>query len=72
MSEPTEIADDIIKQIQARMEEKGMNKAALAASLGVTPGYVSHLFKGRKQNMTLATLDKLARAVDLEVEVNIT
>lgn len=66
---PADIADEIISQIEQRMESTGMTKAQLAHIMGVTPGYVSHLFKGRKRNLTLKTLTLLGDAVGMEVEV---
>lgn len=63
------LADDLIKQVQTRMIEIKMSKRALADAMDVTPGYISHLFLGRKRNMTLETMVKLARAVGLGIEV---
>lgn len=67
----SKLADDLFEQIQSRMKSQGMTRAALAERMDVTPGYVSHLFKGRKRNLTLESLVKLANALGMEVEVTL-
>ena len=65
-----EITDDVIKQINEALDAGRMTKGELAERMGVTPGYVSHLLVGRKRNLTVETLVKLANALDLSLEIN--
>ncbi|HEY4590468.1 MAG TPA: helix-turn-helix transcriptional regulator [Thermoanaerobaculia bacterium] len=50
------------------MEEREISQAELAATLGVSPPYISKVMKGNV-NFTLATMTKLARALGAEVHV---
>ena len=61
---------DLTEQISARMKEKGMTRAKLAAVLGVTPAAVTKLLNGNP-NFTLKTLLKVADALGLEFTVSL-
>lgn len=53
------------------MERQGITRSELARRLGSTPAYVTKLLRG-KVNFTLATIVRLARALDAEVRVQLT
>jgi len=50
-----------------RMNERCMSKADLARQLGVSAAYIHAVFSG--QNFSLKTMVKLAKAVDLKVNI---
>ena len=52
------------------MEAKGISQAELAASIGVSPPYISKVLKGNA-NLTLATMTKLATALGAVVRVHL-
>lgn len=66
------LIEDVIVQMQAHMEAKGITGKELADRMGVTPGYISHLFRGRKRNLTLTSLAKLAEALGMSVDIFLT
>ncbi len=65
------LSEGVMKQIEGEMDKRGLTRKWLADEMGVTPGYVSHLFVGRKRNMTLDTLVKMADALGMSVDINI-
>jgi len=55
--------------VKAIRESLGMSASALARKLGVTPGSISKLEKAEaEEKITLATLRKLASALDCELQ----
>ena len=56
---------EFTNEVIARMKELGISKSELAGSLDVRPGFVTRLLSG-KNNFELATMVKLARALDCE------
>jgi transcriptional regulator with XRE-family HTH domain len=53
------------------MERQGMTRTELAQRLGATPAYVTKILRG-KVNFTLATMVRLARALDADLHVQLT
>ena len=62
-----EFTEDVVRE----MERQGMTRTALAQRLGATPAYVTKLLRG-KVNFTLATMVRLARALNAEIHVQLT
>jgi len=62
---------DLIEELSVRMQEKKMSRADLARAMGTSRSWVTQLFKGRYENMTVRTLYKLATALDHKVKVTI-
>ena len=52
------------------MERQGISRTELAKRLGATPAYVTKILRG-KVNFTLATMVRLARALDAELLVQL-
>lgn len=52
------------------MERQGITRTELAQRLGATPAYVTKILRG-KVNFTLATMVRLARALDAELLVQL-
>lgn len=53
-----------LKQIRLR---KGMSQGDVASKIGADPAYISGIENGRR-NVTLATIDKLANALEVDVD----
>lgn len=62
---------EFTESVVREMERQGITRTALARKLGVTPAYVTKLLRG-KENLTLATMVRLARALNAEVHVQLT
>lgn len=62
-----EFTEDVVRE----MERQGITRMALAQTLDVTPAYVTKLLRG-KVNFTLATMVRLARALNAEIHVYLT
>jgi transcriptional regulator with XRE-family HTH domain len=62
-----EFTEDLVRE----MERQGVTRTELARRLGATPAYVTKILRG-KVNFTLATMVRLARALDGEVHVQLT
>jgi ribosome-binding protein aMBF1 (putative translation factor) len=56
---------EITEAVTCRLEQLGMSRAELARRLGSSPAYVTKILRG-EANFTLATIAKLARALDSE------
>lgn len=56
---------EFTEKVLERMKELGLNRCGLAAKLGVQPGLVTRLLGGQN-NFELATMTKIARALDCE------
>lgn len=57
---------EVTEEVARRMEELGVSRAELARRLGTSPAYVTKMLRGNA-NFTLATIAKLARALESEV-----
>jgi transcriptional regulator with XRE-family HTH domain len=55
-------------RIAAVMKRDGISKHQLAEKMGCSPPYITKIFRGNP-NLTLASMVKMAAAVDCEVEV---
>ena len=53
--------------IHDRRLEKGMTQEALCKKIGVDRSYISNMEQGKK-NPTLATIERIAKALNLSVE----
>lgn len=54
---------DFTEELNRRMEELGLSRAALAAKIGASPPYITKVLRG-DANFTIRSLTKLARAVE--------
>jgi len=61
---------EFTEAVVREMERQGMSRTELAQRLGATPAYVTKILRG-KVNFTLATMVKMARALDSEVHVQL-
>lgn len=61
---------DVAEAIHLKMEERNINKSALAKLLDKTSSYVTQVLTGSR-NMTLTTLSDLAFALDARVKVSV-
>jgi transcriptional regulator with XRE-family HTH domain len=52
------------------MEEKGVSRAELARRIGSSQAYITKVLRGNV-NFTMATMVKLARALDMELKLNL-
>lgn len=66
----TSIARKLTAQIRKYVEEQGLSQAELAEQLNCSRSYVNKLLKG-EENLTSATMEKLAEALGLELSVNV-
>jgi transcriptional regulator with XRE-family HTH domain len=62
-----EVTEDVVRE----MERQGVSRTELAQRLGASPAYVTKILRG-KVNFTLATMMRLARALDSELRVQLT
>ncbi|QKJ28298.1 HigA family addiction module antidote protein [Mucilaginibacter mali] len=53
--------------LQEEVEERGLKKSELAFKLGILPGHLSELFKG-KRNITARIAVRLEKALDISAE----
>jgi len=56
----------IAVHILSALDEKGMQQKQLAEAMGVSPQQVSKIVNG-KQNLTLETISKLERVLDIQL-----
>lgn len=61
--------DRIVRRLDAARLELGMSKAELARRISAKPEIVRRLFTDEGANPTMATVVKLAAALDLKVEL---
>jgi ribosome-binding protein aMBF1 (putative translation factor) len=59
----------ILQQIDAERERRGMTKADLAQRIGTTPSVVRRLFSSDSSNPTLSTVLAMLDALDLGMQV---
>jgi transcriptional regulator with XRE-family HTH domain len=62
------IASDFVEQLRTKMKRLGMSQSKLAKAAKVSKGYVSQVFND-PGNLTLITIVKFAKAVDMKVSV---
>lgn len=63
-------AHELIREIEARMDRQGVSRAELARRLGSSKAYVTKVLGGNV-NFTLATMARLAAALDAELRVGL-
>jgi transcriptional regulator with XRE-family HTH domain len=61
---------EFTESLVREMERQGITRVELARRLGATPAYVTKILRG-KVNFTLATMVRLARALDNELHVQL-
>jgi plasmid maintenance system antidote protein VapI len=66
-----DLITDVIGQIEAIMEARGVPRSELAQMMGVTPGYISHLFVHKDRNLTIRSIVKIAEALGCTVTIGI-
>ena len=57
-------------QLHEQMQKQGISKTELANRIGASQPYITRILKGR-DNLTIATMVKLARAVGVKVQVSL-
>lgn len=57
-------------RLHEEMQKQGISKTELAGRIGASQPYVTRILKGR-DNLTIATMVKLARAVGLKVQISL-
>tara|TARA_R110000744_G_scaffold36034_6_gene83271 strand:+ start:8768 stop:9118 length:351 start_codon:yes stop_codon:yes gene_type:complete len=62
----SDVAREIVGVLRAAREAKGIRQSALAHTVGISPAHLSRIESG-KITPTLATLQEIARALDLEI-----
>lgn len=62
---------ELTEEVVRRMEEQGVSRSELARRLGTSPAYVTKLLRGNA-NLTLATMVRLARALESELHCRLT
>ena len=61
---------EVTTAITWRMKQRGMSKADLARTMGVSPGRVSQILSG-DENITLRTLASVCVALDAQLDVKL-
>ncbi|MEA2562189.1 MAG: hypothetical protein QOH06_3693 [Acidobacteriota bacterium] len=61
---------EFTEAVVREMDRQGISRTDLARRLGTTPAYVTKILRG-KVNFTLATMMRLARALDSEMHVQL-
>ncbi len=62
---------EFTEEVFGLMKQKGVTRSELARRLGTSPAYVTKILRGNA-NFTLATMVRLARALDAELCVQLT
>lgn len=62
----SDAATAIVEALKATREARSIRQSALANTIGINPGHLSRIESG-KTTPTLATLNEIARALDLEI-----
>jgi len=57
-------------QLHEEMQKQGLTRTELANRIGASQPYVTRILKGR-ENLTVATMVKLARAIGLKVHISL-
>jgi transcriptional regulator with XRE-family HTH domain len=61
---------EVTEAVARRMDELAISRSELARRLGSSPAYVTKILRG-SASFTLATIVKLARALDCEVSISL-
>lgn len=61
-----ELSGEIALKVLRRLREKKITQSELAATMAVSPQFISKLAKGR-ENLTLETICKLEKALDIKL-----
>lgn len=61
---------EFTESVVGEMERQGISRSELAQRLGASPAYVTKILRG-KVNFTLATMVRLARALDAELGIDL-
>jgi transcriptional regulator with XRE-family HTH domain len=61
---------EFTESVVREMERQAITRTELATRIGTTPAYVTKILRG-KANFTLATMVRLARALDAELRVHL-
>ena len=61
---------DFTEEVVCLMEEKNITRSELAKKMGTSPAYITKVLRG-STNFTLASMVKLARALELEVRIRL-
>jgi len=65
--DPEQLLNRIGLRLTRRRQELGLSQKALATKLGITDANITRIENGQ-QNVTIGTLCKLAKALDITVE----
>lgn len=57
-------------QLHEQMQKQGVSKTELASRTGASQPYITRILKGR-DNLSIATMVKLARAVGLKLQISL-
>lgn len=60
---------DLSYALKKIMEEKGITKKQLAEKMGVSPAYITKIFKG--SNISLRTVAKILAALEVDARINL-
>lgn len=66
MRKYSKIPKDLGRRIQEARRKKGISQVKLAEIIGVTPTYIGFVEQGTR-NPSIATLDKIARALEVKI-----
>ena len=64
------LISDFTEELARRLDVLGMSRTAFAAKIGAQPPYVTRVLRG-EENLTAATMTKLARAVGCVVRTHL-
>jgi transcriptional regulator with XRE-family HTH domain len=61
-----DLADRLLARIRQLREAKGLTQETFAEKAGLAYKYYQHVESGRRRDIRLSTIEKLAKALDLE------
>ena len=61
------MANRLLARIRALREAKGLTQEAFAEKAGLAYKYYQHVEAGRRRDIRLSTLEKLSKALELEL-----
>ncbi len=64
------LAVNFLADVHARMQAHGMTQAELARKVGVSPAYITKLFRG-SANLSVETMAKFSDAVDCKLHLHL-
>lgn len=64
------LAVNFLADVHARMQALGMTQAELARKVGVSPAYITKLFRG-SANLSVETMTKFSDAVDCKLHLHL-